>query len=109
MSAAVASPFDALIDVIADRVAEKLRYRAAEDYSQDRLPPNMSRRAYLQHCARGTWPVLKVGRLRVTTRADYESWLVSRRRGLRSVPIVEAVSDEDYLKALGGKPARKRA
>lgn len=77
-------------------------------YSQDTPPAGMSKRTYLDHCYRGTWPNAKHGRLRVTSARDYEAWrnlhpvrAVSRREA------VEKIADEDAYVASGGKKARR--
>jgi len=87
----VSTAIEAFADEIAEAVLRKLlrdpdsakRLRAALGavdaiYTQDSLPPGMSKRTYHDHCAFGDWPNTKQGRLRVTRKEDFDAWANSR-------------------------------
>ena len=78
-------------------------------YSQDERPPRMTRRAYMDHCARRDWPSRKQGRLRVSMRSDVDAWLAARGVAARTIAAPPGIVDPDaYLLALGARPAKKR-
>lgn len=86
-----------LVDLIAERVEAKLH----AEYTQDALPPGMSKRSYLEHCAAKDWPCRKDGRLRITRRPDFDAWKVSRTTRTRA----DAEAGIDYDAALRGRRA----
>lgn len=96
---------NALADLVADRVAERLKVgQAPKVYTQDHPPPGMKKRTFLEHCYRGTWPNRKAGRLRVVTAEDYETWRNSRPlRAAREPEPVEIIADEDEYVRKGGR------
>lgn len=97
---------NALADLVADRVAERLRSAAVRTvYSQDNPPAGMSKRTYLDHCHKRTWPTQKVGRLRMTNAADYDAWRNAHPvRPARSIRVVDDVDDAGaFLDKIGAK------
>lgn len=97
---------NALADLLADRVAARLRDVATPAiYSQDAPPPGMAKRTYLDHCYRGSWPSRKAGRLRITTAADFNEWRTSRPvRSAKPAKVVEDIEDpREYLRKIGAR------
>lgn len=117
-TAALASEIlDAALDRLESDPSVATRLRAimsgqAATYSQDDLPPHMSKRAYLDHCTRGDWPNRKVGRLRITLKSDFDAWTNSRATQKRPPAAAESsggvVDHEAYLLALGARPSKRR-
>jgi len=103
----------AILDKLESDPATARRLRAALSidptrYSQMDLPPGMSKRAYLRHCARRDWPSHSEGRLRITMRSDFLTWAASRKSALRA-PDVQIQDPGAYLAALGATPAKRKA
>lgn len=98
--------------LVAVEVAAILQPAPPQPYTQDNLPPGMSRGTYLDHCRRGDWRNRKLGRLRVTDRADFDAWASARTTRPRLVPPVATETEpydvEAHLRATS-KPARRRS
>jgi len=95
------------IDLLAEvtRIVNGLRVseRPAE-YTQDSPPPGMSKRTYMDHCYARDWPTRKVGRLRVTNAADYDTWRATRNQRAARLSVVEDDADgAAILDKLGAK------
>ena len=95
------------IDLLAEvtRIVNGLRVsEAPHEYTQDSPPPGMSKRTYMDHCYARDWPTRKVGRLRVTTAADYDEWRATRSQRPARLSVVEDDADADtILDRLGAK------
>lgn len=96
---------EALADLLADRIAEKLGATATPDYfDRDRLPPGAaSWRSVLEAGRRGDVAVVRVGRKAVVSAAEWTRYLEARRVGRTSRPARVELADADAraLEALG--------
>lgn len=89
-------------------LAEQQHLNTPKFFSQDSPPPGMSKRTYLDHCYKGTWPNVKHGRLRVTSAADYEAWRnLHPVRAAKQREAVEHIEDEAAYVANGGRRSRR--
>lgn len=107
MSAAerVVDPLEEMVRrIVRLTLEEQRRLTAPALYSQDSPPAGMSKRTYLDHCYRGSWPNSKAGRLRVTAAAAYEAWRAQHPiKAAKQRVAVEHIEDEDAYVARGGK------
>lgn len=97
------SILELLADMLAERVAAKLRDKV-EEYTQDAPPPGMSKPTYLNHCQRRSWPNRKVGRLRITQVVDFKAWRDAHPLRVKVEPqAVESIADEVAYLRTGGR------
>ncbi len=111
MSAAerVADPLEEMVRrIVRLTLAEQQRMTRSALYSQDTLPPGMSKRTYLDHCYRGSWPSAKAGRLRITTAEHFDAWRDQHPiRAAKQREAVEEIADEVAYVISGGKKAKR--
>lgn len=103
---------DDLIDMLAERVAEKLRARQANDeFVDQRSVPGLTRRAYLEAARAGAFKSSKVGRRVIAKRAEVIAWIESKARGPVGAPAPAVAVDEldEEREALGLKPRARGA
>jgi hypothetical protein len=104
---------DALLNDLADRVADRLAHRAGPGpvYYSAKDNPLGSRRAFLDAALRGCFPSYKAGRRVLAKREEVHRWIESgdRRREEVAAPG-EDISDRELLEQAGvplrGKPRR---
>ena len=93
---------DALVDLIADRVAdcvvERLNAAQTQEYYDQRSSP-LGRRRFLEAARRGTFPTTKRGKLVLARREEVDRWI---NAGARTPvpPSTDANSDENSDEAL---------
>jgi hypothetical protein len=109
-SARGSSRVDAVLDLLADLVAERVIARLGEvpqgghEYYDQRLNP-LGKRRFLEAARRGAFPSTKQGKLVLARRTDVDAWIASGKRDARvstaSTAEGDALSDEDLMAASG--------
>lgn len=104
----LSAALEALVELIADRVATRLGESRPRFYTRDNPPPGRSWRATLEDGRRGAYTLIRQGRSTAVAVDDYERWLASK--GARpSIPPSVAKNDVDELAALGVVVPARRA
>jgi hypothetical protein len=95
--------FEALADLVADKLAERLAARAldaAPFYDADTAP--VKRRQFLEAARRGDFPSFKRGKRVLARREDVDRWIESGARARPDpAPARDEASDEDLLARSG--------
>jgi hypothetical protein len=89
-----------LAEAVADRVAARLNDAAVGYVDQSTSP--LPKRVYLEAARRGDFPTARVGKRVIATRADFDAWLVARRRTRASRADCGGMAELDRLLAAGG-------
>lgn len=104
----LAAALEALVELVADRVASKLQASRPRFYTRENPPPGRSWRACLEDGRRGAYALIRQGRSVVVAVEDYERWLERGRPEPKRAGVVR--EDLDELAAMGVVlPMRKAA
>lgn len=97
----VEAALDLFVDMVADRVAERLHAIPTNEYYDQRSNP-LGRRRFLEAARRGAFPSTKRGKLVLARRADVDAWIAAGHRApVERTKPSEDLSDEELLAASG--------